>query len=150
MFGTEVVPHQPPHSLQTALFIMETAVTFRIQNCPASPSYPRHLSACNGAVDFSLSMPFPPRHPRPQQPRKRTKTFTGCWTCRSRKIKCDETRPRCSQCSAKGLDCEGYGVRLQWLPPATDADSLQAELPAAVAGARSLRRHVPIGKYFSL
>lgn len=94
-------------------------------------------------------MPFPARHPRSQQPRKRTKTFTGCWTCRSRKIKCDETRPICSQCCAKGLECEGYGVRLQWLPAATDADSLHAELPAAVAGARSLRRLVPIGKFVS-
>jgi len=29
--------------------------------------------------------------------RKRTKT--GCWTCRSRKLKCDENRPQCSQCA---------------------------------------------------
>jgi hypothetical protein len=29
--------------------------------------------------------------------RKRTKT--GCWSCRSRKMKCDESRPTCSQCA---------------------------------------------------
>jgi len=29
--------------------------------------------------------------------RKRTKT--GCWTCRNRKLKCDENRPQCSQCA---------------------------------------------------
>lgn len=50
-------------------------------------------------------------------PRKRTKTFTGCWTCRERKIKCDEAQPNCLQCRRKGLQCEGYGARLQWLPP---------------------------------
>ena len=29
--------------------------------------------------------------------RKRTKT--GCWTCRGRKLKCDEGRPACGQCA---------------------------------------------------
>ncbi|KAI0867757.1 fungal-specific transcription factor domain-containing protein [Hypoxylon argillaceum] len=50
---------------------------------------------------------------------KRTKTFTGCWTCRSRKVKCDETRPQCRVCLNRHLACEGYGVRLQWLAPDT-------------------------------
>lgn len=49
--------------------------------------------------------------------RKHSKTFTGCWTCRSRKIKCDEARPSCLQCRTRSLQCEGYFVRLQWMPP---------------------------------
>ncbi|KAI1626111.1 putative C6 transcription factor [Exophiala viscosa] len=59
--------------------------------------------------------------------RKRTKTFTGCWTCRGRKLKCSEEQPTCQQCANKGLECGGYGVSLQWLPPETD--SLDASLP---------------------
>ncbi|KAJ4253894.1 arginine metabolism regulation protein II [Fusarium torreyae] len=51
------------------------------------------------------------------QPRKRTKTFTGCWTCRARKIKCDEGKPTCRQCRDKQVVCNGYGSRLQWLTP---------------------------------
>ncbi|KAE8370444.1 fungal-specific transcription factor domain-containing protein [Aspergillus caelatus] len=49
--------------------------------------------------------------------RKHSKTFTGCWTCRARKVKCDEKRPECMQCVSKKLECAGYGLRLHWLPP---------------------------------
>ncbi|KAF5671086.1 ARG81-like transcription factor, partial [Fusarium denticulatum] len=48
--------------------------------------------------------------------KRRPKSFAGCWTCRARKVKCDETRPRCVQCSLKQLCCEGYEVRLRWMP----------------------------------
>ncbi|KAL4918597.1 hypothetical protein BDW62DRAFT_63762 [Aspergillus aurantiobrunneus] len=33
---------------------------------------------------------------------------TGCQTCRSRRIKCDETRPHCSACVRSGRECPGY------------------------------------------
>lgn len=48
---------------------------------------------------------------------RHNKTFTGCWTCRARKIKCDEAKPACLQCHSKALDCEGYEIRLHWLSP---------------------------------
>ncbi|KAL4806610.1 fungal-specific transcription factor domain-containing protein [Aspergillus unguis] len=38
---------------------------------------------------------------------------TGCWTCRSRRIKCDETRPVCRRCERLKIAC-GYGIRLIW------------------------------------
>ncbi|KAH7141455.1 fungal-specific transcription factor domain-containing protein [Dactylonectria estremocensis] len=44
----------------------------------------------------------------------RTKTFSGCWTCRAKHVKCDESRPTCKRCQRSGLTCEGYGVRLSW------------------------------------
>uniref|UniRef100_A0A060T279 ARAD1C26884p n=1 Tax=Blastobotrys adeninivorans TaxID=409370 RepID=A0A060T279_BLAAD len=44
----------------------------------------------------------------------RTKTFTGCWTCRARKIKCDLTRPTCLRCAKANLKCEGYTIKLRW------------------------------------
>ncbi|KAK2604129.1 hypothetical protein N8I77_007084 [Diaporthe amygdali] len=53
------------------------------------------------------------------------KTFTGCWTCRARRLKCNEARPYCLQCLTKGLRCEGYSTRLQWLPPMSSALTLQ-------------------------
>ncbi|KAH8811052.1 fungal-specific transcription factor domain-containing protein, partial [Xylogone sp. PMI_703] len=34
---------------------------------------------------------------------------TGCWTCRSRRKKCDEGRPHCSRCLTGGMNCHGYG-----------------------------------------
>ncbi|KAF4240944.1 hypothetical protein CNMCM8980_001036 [Aspergillus fumigatiaffinis] len=32
----------------------------------------------------------------------------GCEICRSRRIKCNQLRPRCSQCARAGLQCSGY------------------------------------------
>ncbi|KAF5669977.1 Arginine metabolism regulation II [Fusarium heterosporum] len=49
------------------------------------------------------------------QPRKpRTKSFSGCWTCRAKHVKCDEAKPACSRCQNAGVECAGYGVRLSW------------------------------------
>ncbi|RKU49499.1 hypothetical protein DL546_008465 [Coniochaeta pulveracea] len=38
---------------------------------------------------------------------------TGCATCRSRKVKCDETKPRCTNCTRRNLVCE-TGIQLKW------------------------------------
>ncbi|KAL4922134.1 fungal-specific transcription factor domain-containing protein [Aspergillus aurantiobrunneus] len=38
---------------------------------------------------------------------------TGCWTCRARRIKCDEGHPVCRRCARSNVSC-GYGVRLIW------------------------------------
>ncbi|KAK2033233.1 hypothetical protein LX32DRAFT_705667 [Colletotrichum zoysiae] len=46
----------------------------------------------------------------------RSRTFTGCRTCRNRHLKCDEARPVCSSCKRLGLVCEGYGGQLLWVP----------------------------------
>ncbi|GAV46430.1 hypothetical protein ZYGR_0A00210 [Zygosaccharomyces rouxii] len=48
---------------------------------------------------------------------KRGKTFTGCWTCRSRKVKCDLRRPHCQRCEKSGLVCGGYDIKLRWSKP---------------------------------
>lgn len=45
----------------------------------------------------------------------RGKTFTGCWTCRSRSLKCDEGKPICLRCQKGNHKCEGYGNRLVWI-----------------------------------
>ncbi|KAF7948090.1 uncharacterized protein EAE97_003501 [Botrytis byssoidea] len=38
------------------------------------------------------------------------KTRTGCWTCRKRRVKCDEEKPHCARCKASGFKCDGYSV----------------------------------------
>jgi len=40
-----------------------------------------------------------------KQVKKRTKT--GCQTCRTRRIKCDETKPECMKCVKSKRKCEG-------------------------------------------
>lgn len=45
---------------------------------------------------------------------QRGRTFTGCWACRFKKRRCDETKPRCSLCVKHNDRC-CYDVRLIWL-----------------------------------
>ncbi|RVX68593.1 hypothetical protein B0A52_07020 [Exophiala mesophila] len=37
---------------------------------------------------------------------KHRRTRSGCFTCRSRRVKCDETRPICDRCKKGGRECE--------------------------------------------
>ena len=46
-------------------------------------------------------------HP-PRTKRYHHKTNTGCTTCRSRRIKCDERRPECVRCVKGSRSCPGY------------------------------------------
>ncbi|KAH7138384.1 hypothetical protein B0J11DRAFT_587661 [Dendryphion nanum] len=50
---------------------------------------------------------------------KNERTRAGCWTCRARRKKCDETRPHCKNCSNLLLRCEGYDVRVKWASQTT-------------------------------
>lgn len=59
--------------------------------------------------------------PRPRKKQRRfgvrTKTFSGCMTCRSRHVKCDEQRPSCQRCLNSRIQCSGYPgyrARLLW------------------------------------
>ncbi|KAF3801954.1 Transcriptional regulatory protein moc3 [Colletotrichum gloeosporioides] len=38
----------------------------------------------------------------------RPKVKSGCVTCRTRKIKCDEEKPFCHRCTSTGRTCDGY------------------------------------------
>ncbi|RAH40541.1 Zn(II)2Cys6 transcription factor [Aspergillus brunneoviolaceus CBS 621.78] len=55
---------------------------------------------------------YPSAPPKPQSlmqptsdPKKHKRTRSGCFTCRSRRIKCDETRPVCDRCRKGSRDC---------------------------------------------
>lgn len=46
---------------------------------------------------------------------KRKKTLLGCWTCRSRHVKCDEAKPTCQRCRNARRICEGYEHKFAWI-----------------------------------
>ncbi|PYH49723.1 Zn(II)2Cys6 transcription factor domain-containing protein [Aspergillus saccharolyticus JOP 1030-1] len=48
--------------------------------------------------------------PQVRQRAYRTRTKSGCLTCKKRRIKCDETRPSCLRCTSTGRKCDGYGT----------------------------------------
>ncbi|KAF6814494.1 hypothetical protein CSOJ01_04045 [Colletotrichum sojae] len=57
--------------------------------------------------------------------RRRPMTFTGCWTCKKRKVKCDERPPRCGNCEKMKITCGGYGVKLQWINVANPFEEIE-------------------------
>ncbi|ODQ67532.1 hypothetical protein NADFUDRAFT_81985, partial [Nadsonia fulvescens var. elongata DSM 6958] len=72
---------------------------------------------------------------------KTTKTFTGCWTCRARKIRCDLRQPSCLRCEIANVVCEGYSIKLRWscgassLSPSSYSRSKNGEKVVKVARA---------------
>ncbi|TLS27644.1 hypothetical protein PpBr36_05218 [Pyricularia pennisetigena] len=54
-----------------------------------------------------------PRPRKPGAPSPKRRSRNGCWPCKSRKIKCDEARPICTNCSKASLACD-YSIRLNW------------------------------------
>ncbi|KAK9454579.1 hypothetical protein V1511DRAFT_398538 [Dipodascopsis uninucleata] len=45
--------------------------------------------------------------------KKIPRSRNGCWTCRNRKIKCDETHPKCTPCKRLNIECD-YSRRLSY------------------------------------
>ncbi|KAK2740759.1 hypothetical protein FQN57_005991 [Myotisia sp. PD_48] len=78
-----------------------------------SPQYPSHLAFWHNPHSL-------PHHPSPQaesshgqamssislpEQKKHKRTRSGCFTCRTRRVKCDEHRPICDRCSKGSREC---------------------------------------------
>lgn len=50
---------------------------------------------------------------------QKSRNFEGCWTCRTRKVKCDLAKPVCNRCVKAKFKCEGYDIKLGWSDPLT-------------------------------
>ncbi|KAK1634628.1 hypothetical protein BDP81DRAFT_324286 [Colletotrichum phormii] len=65
------------------------------------------------------------------------KVRTGCLTCKSRKVKCDEAKPACARCTSTGRKCEGYAVVVPSNRAVARARSRTTRLRDALAQARA-------------
>ncbi|XP_044717216.1 fungal specific transcription factor domain-containing protein [Hirsutella rhossiliensis] len=88
------------------------------------------LAPCTAsALRSPVSSGSQAKHKRPRgRPRKNSLTTptvsatkvtkgrskTGCITCRKRKKKCDEAKPRCMNCEKNAVVCEGYHEKQLW------------------------------------
>ncbi|KAI8253230.1 hypothetical protein K4K53_010348 [Colletotrichum sp. SAR 10_77] len=63
------------------------------------------------------------------------KVRTGCLTCKSRKVKCDEAKPACLRCTSTGRKCDGYAVVVPSNRALARARSRATKLNAALAQA---------------
>ncbi|KAG0653037.1 Pestheic acid cluster transcriptional regulator 3 [Hyphodiscus hymeniophilus] len=69
----------------------------------------------------------------------------ACWTCKLRKIKCDERKPRCATCLGL-IPCLGYDPKPAWADGGemqkAKVEELQIIVPASMRR-RSRRRDIP-------
>ncbi|KAL2007495.1 hypothetical protein VTN00DRAFT_8933 [Thermoascus crustaceus] len=47
---------------------------------------------------------------------KQSKSRNGCITCKTKRLKCDETKPTCQQCHRRNVPCGGYKKDFKWRP----------------------------------
>lgn len=67
---------------------------------PLAPRGNQHPSSRTPAA------PEPSRASSAARPRSSHRSRAGCWTCRGRKVKCDEVHPRCGPCTRLNKTCD--------------------------------------------
>ncbi|KAF2281435.1 uncharacterized protein EI97DRAFT_29310 [Westerdykella ornata] len=89
---------------------------------PPSPAPPHILSANQtSCINTAQSSPVTPPNNAPSSSdgrliskKKRSKSRNGCTTCKSKRLKCDESKPRCQQCARRHVVCGGYMKDFKW------------------------------------
>ncbi|KAF8851379.1 hypothetical protein BDZ45DRAFT_808373 [Acephala macrosclerotiorum] len=86
----------------------------------SATSAPADSRTSTSPISNSSDVPLPHRYAirtRGQRKRKSaTKVRTGCITCKTRRVKCDEGKPECQRCIRFGITCDGYATP-QAAPP---------------------------------
>ncbi|PHH50092.1 Arginine metabolism regulation protein II [Ceratocystis fimbriata CBS 114723] len=84
----------------------------------ASPGYKEKELALRPRVckkNSDLSDTEPAKSTTKPSQSTRVRSFGGCFTCRTRKVKCDETHPLCLQCERSKLVCAGYEAKIRFI-----------------------------------
>ncbi|KAI9694871.1 MAG: hypothetical protein M1822_000487 [Bathelium mastoideum] len=70
------------------------------------------------------------------------KSYDGCWTCRLRKKRCDETRPMCRNCSALQITCHFGDEKPSWMDSGFGQKEKAEEVKREVRSAAARRRGI--------
>ncbi|KAL7902846.1 fungal-specific transcription factor domain-containing protein [Trichoderma sp. SZMC 28014] len=80
------------------------------------------------------------------------RSFSGCWTCRLRRKKCDEQRPICQACASLQIDCYSDNNKPAWMDGGRRQERMLQNMKARIKETAAHRRwnHMPRGKDISL
>jgi len=92
---------------------------------------PYYASSQSPATGNALDLPAPLSRAADSTQRRRpkyTRSKTGCLTCRQKKIKCDENKPKCHRCAHGQRDCTWpVGVEPRKRAPPKRVDSIHMD-----------------------
>ncbi|TVY22381.1 Pestheic acid cluster transcriptional regulator [Lachnellula hyalina] len=68
------------------------------------------------------------------------RSFNGCWTCRLRRKKCDEQRPRCNECLTLHISTCNYGKKPAWMDDGVKQEAMAEQIKNEVKQQAPYRR----------
>ena len=71
---------------------------------------------------------------------RKIRSNNGCWTCRLRRKKCDETKPECIACKALEISCHFGDDKPDWMDAGPKQKEMAARIKAQVKKQASQRR----------
>lgn len=76
------------------------------------------------------------------------RSFSGCWTCRLRRKKCDEQRPICQACASLQIDCYTENSKPKWMDGGSRQEKMLQHIKARIKETAPYRRwnRTPGGK----
>ncbi|KAN0111365.1 hypothetical protein V8E52_008640 [Russula decolorans] len=93
------------------------------------PYYSSQSQATGNPLDLAAPLPRAADTTQRRRP-KYTRSKTGCMTCRQKKIKCDENKPKCHRCAHGQRDCTWpIGVESRKRAPSKRVDSIHMDHP---------------------
>ena len=76
-----------------------------------------------------------------------SRSRTGCGTCRKRKKKCDEAKPKCNNCLRGNYECAGYATQPPWLETDAAKAALRLQPQEQMSMAKIALSHVVHAPY---
>jgi hypothetical protein len=68
------------------------------------------------------------------------RSFSGCWTCRLRRKKCDEQRPICQTCAFLQIDCYNDSNKPAWMDGGEEQEKMVQRIKARIKETAAYRR----------
>ncbi|KUJ17507.1 uncharacterized protein LY89DRAFT_668827 [Mollisia scopiformis] len=93
----------------------------RVAASPAAADRGASIPSSSSTSNITVSHRIKVKNNTQKKRKSSTKVKTGCITCKVRRVKCDETKPKCQRCIKFGIECDGYRSQPPVRPKRTGA-----------------------------